>query len=532
MNISKEKSSKGGKSRDERSNSVRKVLAKKPEFKQATYPSMARSPVPNNLAPNTRQGGRFEQKSSPSAKQNFDSINKESVLTFKGDHPVASRWNAEEKNHPREESDRIGKKFFDGTLDIPSNFGEYLGTPVEADIAHTGYFSGPVSVPTLSPIPYKSGNFHEHHSKPTDVQTDVPKNRFVQSKVMDPDSSKTPSKASVRGIEHDSSARRSRSTSNIKNRTNPVNWVDRHQPDWKKKPADDNRMERSKSGRTLAQPNTTRNQWKAPDKSLSPLSKNRLKIAPIEPEKYNRLLKKSDLAASGVIPMPEDHNNHPDTEENPTFHPEINKKSQLLADHLTRGNYSNVHERLFHKGVESIHRKQVEHQRLDRDRYPFRPLTNNPSPKNCLTREDIERFTSTTTTCKLEVPVASTPAPRKTSAPKHKYTLAEVEEFRKQQKVYRSYLLQVFDFLDYKHTGLLHPSTLRTELIESTLREMLAPIIDMVNKQKKFLDFPAFCGSVEQHDLSHIVYKTFGFVDAFPGVKHMHPVKKQEFKFK
>lgn len=504
---------------------MRKVLANKPEFKQATYPSGPSAALQKKPSQQSRTS-RVDPRTTSSTKQQGESVNKESVLTFKADaHPSPSRFQSDDPR-PKDDNDRIGKKFFDGGLDIPAYFG-----------AFSGQFGAPVAVeaPVLSPIPYRIPTPSDAEPYPAEYSSnnrnpqyasEIPKNRFVQSKVFD-DVSKTPSKHSQNGADGRGTYDRSRSASQTKRTASKV----RTRPD---KTGNSTKPVSARDRNQYANTERTSSNLKdASQRSPSPLTKSKLKITPIEQETYNRLLKRSGLAASGVNQFNEELSR---PEEVPTFQPEINKKSQILADQLTRGNYDNVHQRLFHQGVESLHRKQVRHEHPDPTRYPFKPLTNHPSPKRCLTRADIERFATGGTeksSCKREAskPVVSK-SPRKTSAPKHKYTLAEVEAFRQQQKVYKNYLLQVFDFLDYRHTGLLHASTLRTELIEDTLREMLGPVIEAVVQHNKFLDYQAFCGLVDKSDLSHVIYKVFGFVDAFPGVKHIPSVQRKEFKFK
>jgi hypothetical protein len=535
--VSKDKSCKTRKAKEEKPGSVRKVLANKPEFKKATYPEWKGETKTGTSV----RGGRSEGGTSASRKEKYESMNKESVLTFKAEqNGSASRWTGGEAKQARgeeEDRDRVGKKFFDGGMDIPSNLGDspLHANPFDLGTAHTAHGSTGLSEPLLSPITRTLHYQTEPYGVTQHEQPDISKKRFVQSKIMDRDSSNTPSKAFATGIESTTEPEaRFLSRSNNKSVSQSKQWLDKNIPGWRKpgnQPAE--RNESSKSPKRYAHQPTNKTLREVQDRSASPVSRS--KIAQIEPEQYNRLMKKSNVTGSALGSPGEEH-----TGEAHTFQPEINRRSQVLADHLARGNFETVHDRLFHKGIELLHKKQVEHeQQQPSKRYPFRPLTNNPSPKQTLTRGDIDRFFAGTSgpghhqeKRHCSKPKETSPTPRKSSPPKHKYTLAEVEAFRQQQQIYRRYLLQVFDFLDYRHTGMVHSSTVRTELIEDSLRELLRPIISAVVEQKKYLDFPSFCSLVDSHDLSHVVYKVFGFVDAFPSIKNVPSIKKKEFKFK
>lgn len=129
--------------------------------------------------------------------------------------------------------------------------------------------------------------------------------------------------------------------------------------------------------------------------------------------------------------------------------PEISPHSILLNEKMNRGNFDNVHERLFYRGIESLKKKEELMQIEFGRSHPFRPLTNNSSSKIMINSSDINKLVYSykdkdiVMTRKKYISETFDPndgkklyKPRinQSTGIRHKFSLKEIQEWRDEKK--------------------------------------------------------------------------------------------------
>lgn len=272
-------------------------------------------------------------------------------------------------------------------------------------------------------------------------------------------------------------------------------------------------------------------------------SKNNVKrsskiITPIADDTYQKLTRKSNLRSSNYVPF--ELQQIQEVKPRPT----INKNSENINKRLNRGNYDNVHERLFYKGIEQIKRKEeLENIEFNRT-HTFRPNTGN-SPKAVVHDKDIDKLVYSYKRKDLVVSrqkalleaydlkdgsLLYTPRINKHPPVKHKYSLKEIEGWKTQRKDYLIKLRQIFDFLDQNNSEIIDPALINYENIHPDLELLLEPFLDVVENYGKPLTFPVFFELIEAHDLTESVINLFDTINREPLI-NPKPLKEKSFKF-
>lgn len=271
----------------------------------------------------------------------------------------------------------------------------------------------------------------------------------------------------------------------------------------------------------------------------SAVRKTESKIPPIDPELYQKLQKKHDLGNSNYQPF--EMRQLEELRPKPT----INQKSKNINQKLNRGQFENVHQRLFYKGIETIKQRE-ELQNIQFGRvHTFRPMTGNPSPKAAMGKKDIDQLVYSyrdrdimlgrmkhlnenydkTDGKKLYVPRINKQVPVS-----HAYSLEEIEAWKTQSKEYLKKLRQIFDFLDRKGTGIVHASKIDYENIHPQMMNLLASIIEAVEDHQAPLTFGNFFDLIEDSNLTQNVVDIFDIINREPLI-NPKPLKHKNFTF-
>ena len=274
------------------------------------------------------------------------------------------------------------------------------------------------------------------------------------------------------------------------------------------------------------------------DKSPSKLRGSKL-ILPIDPDTYQKLQKKSAVNKSNYTPF--EVKQLEEVKPRPT----INKNSENINKRLNRGNYDNVHERLFYKGIEQIKRKEeLENIEFSRT-HTFRPVTGRGSPKAGLKKEDIDKLVYSYKErevinsrkkyllesydikdgSKLFIPRINQEPPVK-----HAYSLEEIEAWKAQAKEYLIRLRQIFDFLDKGFKGYIEVNRIDYENIHPDLLALLKNVIEVVEMYGQPLDFAAFYDLTQAEGLAEEINFIFDTINKQPLI-NPKPIKTKNFTF-
>ena len=264
-------------------------------------------------------------------------------------------------------------------------------------------------------------------------------------------------------------------------------------------------------------------------------------VAPIDPEKYRKLMKKS-LSQSRALSRTQ-HAEREIAELRPK--PEINPKSRDLFQKLNTGSHDTVHERLFYKGIEA-QKKKEEKLQVEFDRsHPFRPRTGRQSPPPLVTRDNIDRMVYVYREKEIiqarkkyitdnfdPVDGKKLFSPRVSRSPGvvHRLPLKDLTEATKQNKQYLQELRQIFDFLDKGHENCLHAQKIDFENIHPDLADLLQDILQAVLQAKKKLSFADFHELIQQHKLERVVQGIFDCLNRQPLI-NPKKLKDQPFRY-
>jgi len=264
-------------------------------------------------------------------------------------------------------------------------------------------------------------------------------------------------------------------------------------------------------------------------------------VAPIDPEKYRKLMKKSLSQSRAISRTQHEEREVAELRQKPL----INPNSRNLYHKINSGNFDSVHERLFYKGIEALKKKEEKSQvEFDRS-HPFRPQTGKQSPPPLVTRDHIDKLVYTykekeiIQARKKYVTDNFDPldgkrlySPRVTRSPgiKHAVPLKDLTEASQQNKQYLQELRQIFDFLDKGYEGFVYAQKIDYENIHPDLADLLQDILQAVAQANRKLSFADFHELIQKNKLERIVQGIFDCLLKQPLI-NPKKLKDQPFRF-
>jgi hypothetical protein len=230
---------------------------------------------------------------------------------------------------------------------------------------------------------------------------------------------------------------------------------------------------------------------------------------------------------------------------NLTLKPALNDRTLELSSRIDRGNFDDIHKRLFYKGIESMKLREEKNQLEFAKKYPFVPnieknrkkVNEQIGPKEAekmyqrfmkdeeiknSKREIIKSFHENydvETGQKLFKPKISKGDFRKkckldnVELKSQEYFVKDCEEFIKKCR-------QIFDFLDQDKEEMLYPRILNPSQMHERTVTLLSPILlQMISEDfrgNESMDFPMFYKMIRENELDDEVVKIFEVIKSQP----------------